>query len=143
MAKERVWGADVDKAAHIAAIEICLLHKLNKPPTSACHVLEHDKDIRKLLMKCRIDSSAAANWGSAVVFPGREAKEILIYVFDQIGDIGKKHGEKTVRQKQPQQQTLGSKEVKPGLYEADSFKALSLSNPTIRFAVCLPFPYPT
>lgn len=137
MAKERIWGTDVDNAARMAAVEICLLHKLNKPPTSACHVLEHDKDIQKLLMKCRIDSNAAADWGSAVVFPGREAKEILIYVFDQIGDLGKKHNEKTAQRPQ-QQGTLGSKEVKAGLFHVDTFKALSLNDPTIRFAVCPP-----
>jgi hypothetical protein len=134
MTEKRAHGPSVDKAAHMAAIEICLLRKLAKPVSSACHVQEHNEEIQRLLLECRVDSSAAtADWGSAVVFPNEEAKDALVYVFEQIGSL---ENEQNAEQPQQKQEQPGSKEeMNAHLFGRDNTKELSFTSPSIRFAV--------
>lgn len=70
-------------AAHQAAVELCLMHALNKPLTSVCDVVEHDKAVFKLLWKCKIQPSG--QWDQALIYPDDETKEALVYIFEQIG----------------------------------------------------------
>lgn len=139
MTEKRAHGPSVDEAAHMAAIEICLLRKLAKPVSSACHVQEHNEEIQRLLLECRVDSSAAtADWGSAVVFPNEEARDALVYVFEQIGNL-----ENEQNAEQPQQEQPGSKEeMNAHLFGRDTTKELSFTSPSIRFAVRFLAPRP-
>ncbi|KAF9886019.1 hypothetical protein FE257_012075 [Aspergillus nanangensis] len=70
-------------AAHQAAVELCLMESLNKPLTSICEVVEHDKAVFKLLWGCKIQPNA--KWGEALVYPDQETKDALVYIFEQIG----------------------------------------------------------
>ncbi|KAL4893378.1 ribosomal subunit 39S-domain-containing protein [Aspergillus ambiguus] len=70
-------------AAHQTAVELCLMHSLNKPLTSICDVKEHDKAVFKLLWKCKIQPNG--QWGEALTYPDQETKDALVYIFEQIG----------------------------------------------------------
>ncbi|PLB54264.1 hypothetical protein P170DRAFT_431892 [Aspergillus steynii IBT 23096] len=72
-------------AAHQAAVEICLLHSLNKPLTSACKVLDHDKSVYDLIRKCEIEPKEAGELKEALVYPDQETQNALEYIFEQIG----------------------------------------------------------
>lgn len=69
-------------AAHQAAVEVCLMHTLNKPLSKVCDVAEHDKSVFKMLWKCKIQPG---EWNQAVVYPSKEAEKALVYIFEQIG----------------------------------------------------------
>lgn len=72
-------------AAHQAAVELCLLDSLNKPLTSICEVLEHDKSVYALIRKCEIQPGKTGQWKEALVYPDTETKNALEYIFQQIG----------------------------------------------------------
>ncbi|GIK04185.1 hypothetical protein Aspvir_008263 [Aspergillus viridinutans] len=72
-------------AAHQAAVELCLMHALKKPLTKICDVAEHEKPVFKLIWKCKIDPNAESQWGQSLVYPDDEAKDVLVYIFEQIG----------------------------------------------------------
>ncbi|EAW19434.1 mitochondrial 54S ribosomal mL50 protein [Aspergillus fischeri NRRL 181] len=72
-------------AAHQAAVEICLMHALKKPLTKICDVVEHEKPVFKLIWKCKIDPNAESQWGQSLVYPDDESKDVLVYIFEQIG----------------------------------------------------------
>ncbi|KAL2012742.1 hypothetical protein VTN00DRAFT_267 [Thermoascus crustaceus] len=73
-------------AAHQTAVELCLMQALNKPLTDVCQVLEHDKTVFKMIWKCRIQPGEdKGKLDSALVFPNKETKEALFFVFEQIG----------------------------------------------------------
>ncbi|KAE8308390.1 ribosomal subunit 39S-domain-containing protein [Aspergillus transmontanensis] len=69
-------------AAHQAAVEVSLMHSLNKPLSKVCDVVEHDKSVFKMLWKCKIQPG---EWSQAVVYPSKEAEKALVYIFEQIG----------------------------------------------------------
>ncbi|EIT79620.1 hypothetical protein AO1008_04648 [Aspergillus oryzae 100-8] len=69
-------------AAHQAAVEVSLMHSLNKPLSKVCDVVEHDKSVFKMLWKCKIQPG---EWKQAVVYPSKEAEKALVYIFEQIG----------------------------------------------------------
>ncbi|KAH2194374.1 hypothetical protein EMGR_005980 [Emarellia grisea] len=72
-------------AAHQAAVEICLMHALKKPLTKICDVVEHEKPVFKLIWKCKIVPNAESQWGQSLVYPDDESKDVLVYIFEQIG----------------------------------------------------------
>ncbi|KAF7589865.1 hypothetical protein BBP40_003577 [Aspergillus hancockii] len=72
-------------AAHQAAVEISLMHTLNKPLSKVCDVVEHDKSVFKLIWKCKIQPNANGQWSEAVAYPNKEAEKALTYIFEQIG----------------------------------------------------------
>ncbi|PKX90837.1 mitochondrial 54S ribosomal mL50 protein [Aspergillus novofumigatus IBT 16806] len=72
-------------AAHQAAVEICLMHALKKPLTKICDVVEHEKPVFKLIWKCKIKPNAESQWGQSLVYPDDESKDVLVYIFEQIG----------------------------------------------------------
>ncbi|KAB8075323.1 ribosomal subunit 39S-domain-containing protein, partial [Aspergillus leporis] len=72
-------------AAHQAAVEVCLMHTLNKPLSKVCDVVEHDKSVFKMIWKSKIQPSANGQWSGAVAYPNKEAEKALIYIFEQVG----------------------------------------------------------
>ncbi|KAE8349245.1 ribosomal subunit 39S-domain-containing protein [Aspergillus coremiiformis] len=72
-------------AAHQAAVEICLMHTLNKPLAKVCKVFSHQEPVFKMIWECRIQSEANGQWSQAVVYPNEQAEEALAYIFNQIG----------------------------------------------------------
>ncbi|RAL15648.1 mitochondrial 54S ribosomal mL50 protein [Aspergillus homomorphus CBS 101889] len=72
-------------AAHQAVVELCLMHKLGKPLTSICEVVEHDKLIFKMIWKTKIVPSSNGQWSEALEYPNKQAEEALVYIFKQIG----------------------------------------------------------
>ncbi|EAW11823.1 mitochondrial 54S ribosomal mL50 protein [Aspergillus clavatus NRRL 1] len=72
-------------AAHQAAVELCLMHALKKPLASICDVAAHEKPVFKLIWKCKIDPNAKTQWEESLVYPDNEAKDALVYIFEQIG----------------------------------------------------------
>ncbi|KAF7168519.1 hypothetical protein CNMCM5623_001539 [Aspergillus felis] len=73
-------------AAHQAAVELCLMHALKKPLTKICDVVEHEKPVFKMIWKCKIEPNAESQWGQSLVYPDDEAKDVLVYIFEQIGE---------------------------------------------------------
>ncbi|KAL4808476.1 ribosomal subunit 39S-domain-containing protein [Aspergillus unguis] len=72
-------------AAHQAAVELCLMHSLNKRRIeSICEVVEHEKAVFDLIRNCKVQSREG-QWGSALVYPDEETKKALVYIFQQIG----------------------------------------------------------
>ncbi|KAL2828752.1 glucosidase II beta subunit-like-domain-containing protein [Aspergillus cavernicola] len=72
-------------AAHQAAIELSLMHALNKPLVHICEVIEHEKPVFDLLWNCKIQSKSNGEWDSALVYPDKETEDALTYIFKQIG----------------------------------------------------------
>ncbi|PYI10557.1 hypothetical protein BO78DRAFT_393977 [Aspergillus sclerotiicarbonarius CBS 121057] len=71
-------------AAHQAAVEISLMHALNKPLTNVCNVVEHDKSVFKMIWQTKILPNST-NWGEALEYRNENAKKSLFYIFEQIG----------------------------------------------------------
>ena len=72
-------------AAHLAASEIAMMDLLKLPLTNVCNASDHHELILSLLFKCKFQPSSET-WAEALVFPGPRARDILVYVFRQIGD---------------------------------------------------------
>lgn len=72
-------------AAHQAAVEVSLMHALNKPLTKVCNVIEHDKSVFKMIWQCKI-IPGSTNWGESLEYRNEKAKEALFYIFEQIGN---------------------------------------------------------
>lgn len=70
-------------AAHQAAVELCLMHSLDKPLARVCDVVEHEKAVLKLIWNCKIQPNS--QWNSALEYPDKETEEALVYIFQQIG----------------------------------------------------------
>ncbi|PYH43415.1 mitochondrial 54S ribosomal mL50 protein [Aspergillus saccharolyticus JOP 1030-1] len=72
-------------AAHQTVVELCLMHKLGKPLTSICEVVEHDQSVFKLIWKTKIVPASNGQWTAALEYPDKEAEEALVYIFEQVG----------------------------------------------------------
>ncbi|KAH8432595.1 mitochondrial 54S ribosomal mL50 protein [Aspergillus melleus] len=72
-------------AAQQAAVEICVLHSLNKPLTNICEVFEHEKSVYELIRKCEIKSTETGQLKEALVYPDQETQNALEYIFQQLG----------------------------------------------------------
>ncbi|PWY69571.1 hypothetical protein BO70DRAFT_365844 [Aspergillus heteromorphus CBS 117.55] len=70
-------------AAHQAAVEICLMHALNKPLVSVCDVTEHEKPIFDMIYECKIQPNG--EWSKALEYPNKRTQDTLAYIFEQIG----------------------------------------------------------
>lgn len=70
-------------AAHQAAVELCLMHSLDKPLARVCDVVEHEKAVFKLIWNCKIQPNS--QWNLALEYPDKETEEALVYIFQQIG----------------------------------------------------------
>ncbi|PYH93502.1 hypothetical protein BO71DRAFT_399718 [Aspergillus ellipticus CBS 707.79] len=70
-------------AAHQTAVEICMMHALDKPLLSICSVAEHEKPVFKMIWKCKIQPNGT--WDKALEYPNQEAEKSLVYIFEQIG----------------------------------------------------------
>ncbi|OJJ66688.1 hypothetical protein ASPBRDRAFT_137342 [Aspergillus brasiliensis CBS 101740] len=135
-------------AAHQAAVEICLMHALNKPLTSVCNVAEHDKAVFKMIWKTKIVPGEAGNWGSALEYHNKQAKEALVYIFEQIGGSQPE----AVEQQEAAEETAEVEEFEEAAWEGEEeetskvpffgyqdardkgFLALSLEDPETKFA---------
>lgn len=77
-------------AAQSVAVELSILHTLNKPLSLACDIPNHHhKSIWALIRECRITPGPdrqATSLDSIIEFPNEEAKENLFFVFNQFGD---------------------------------------------------------
>ncbi|KAL5337073.1 ribosomal subunit 39S-domain-containing protein [Aspergillus crustosus] len=71
-------------AAHQTAVELSVLHSLQKPLTRICDVAEHEEAVFELLYNCRVQPKSGGEWDSALDFPDKETEEALVYVFEQI-----------------------------------------------------------
>lgn len=73
-------------AAHQTAVELCLLHDLNKPLTDVCEVIEHDPTVLEMIAGCTIKPTAeSGNLRDRIAYPDDKTKETLHYVFAQLG----------------------------------------------------------
>lgn len=73
-------------AAHQTAVELCLLHDLNKSLTDVCEVVEHDPTVLEMITGCTIKPTAeSGNLRDRIVYPDDKTKETLHYVFAQLG----------------------------------------------------------
>ncbi|GKZ70227.1 hypothetical protein AnigIFM50267_005488 [Aspergillus niger] len=135
-------------AAHQAAVEICLMHALNKPLTSVCNVAEHDKAVFKMIWKTKIVPGEAGSWGSALQYHSKQAKEALVYIFEQIGGSQPE----AVEQQQAAEETAEVEEFEEAAWEGEEeevpkvpffgyqeardkgFLTLSLEDPETKFA---------
>lgn len=128
------YGADVETrtipaAARQAAVEVSLMQMLGKPPASICDVAMHHSQIRDMIMKCVFDGSVTEQWNTALRFPDQKTMDALVFVFNQIG-------ESTESKEIESPETFLSKQKADDSDE--SYRALSLVDPTVKFAVCLP-----
>lgn len=126
-------------AASQAAVEISLMYMLNRPLYNVCKIVEHDKEILQMILKCRINPTPL--WGSDVVFPDSQTEQVLRYIFDQLGprkesapaDSAHKTKSDPVKPKDDEDMKQRYLETKPM-----AFTALPLNNPKTRFVVCFP-----
>ncbi|KAI9375436.1 ribosomal subunit 39S-domain-containing protein [Aspergillus egyptiacus] len=134
-------------AAHQAAVELCLLHGLNKPLARICDVVEHEEAVLDLIMKCKIQPKSEGQWDSAVVYPDKETEDALLYIFEQIGaeapapaaengadDAAEEAESVEAAEEEPVEQRRripfpGHKEV-----QDKGFLSLSLADPVVKFA---------
>lgn len=129
------YGADVTPraiptAAHQAAVEISLMQMLGKPLTSICTVSYHLGRIQLMINNCVVDGSETEQWNTALRFPDQQTMDALVFVFNQIGES-------------TESKEIESPEsflVKEEASEPEAYRALSLADPTVKFAVRLPFP---
>ncbi|KAL4972803.1 ribosomal subunit 39S-domain-containing protein [Aspergillus desertorum] len=70
-------------AAHQTAVELCLMHSLNKSLTSVCEVVEHEEPILKMIQDCKIRPNSG--WDLALEYPNKQTEDALVFVFKQIG----------------------------------------------------------
>lgn len=152
----------VHLAAHQTAVELCLLHALNKPLTSICDVVEHDESVFKMIWECKIQPGANGQWDGVLEYPNKEAETALVYIFEQIGGqpepvAAEATGETSAEAEYAAEDAV---EASPELQEAiqesvpqpqgsffgytdagdKGFLSLSLNDPAVKFAVCfLPF----
>lgn len=65
------------------------MHDLKKPLTDVCTVIEHEKEIFEQILQCSIAApaggSATGSLDGWLSFPNEEGKDILHFVFQQIG----------------------------------------------------------
>ncbi|KAA8642132.1 hypothetical protein EYZ11_008962 [Aspergillus tanneri] len=134
-------------AAHQTAVELSLMHALKMPLTSICNVVEHDKAVFKLILKCKIQPVAANNsWDGALVYPNKETQDALVYVFKEIGS---QSVAKDLEDSQNDDQGMQTSEFEFSSQEATSqsvpffgytdvrdkgFLALPLNDPATKFA---------
>ena len=150
----------VHLAAHQTAVELCLLHALNKPLTSICDVVEHDESVFKMVWECKIQPGANGQWDGVLEYPNKEAETALVYIFEQIGGqpepvAAEATGEapteagnaaEDASEASPEFEEPVQESVSPFFGYADAgdkgFLSLSLNDPAAKFAVCLlPFYY--
>lgn len=72
-------SAQFRSAAKSVAIELSILHELKKPLLLACDVPRHDEKIWQMIRKCQISEGS-------LKFPDNKEKEILLFVFNQLGE---------------------------------------------------------
>ncbi|KAJ5612837.1 hypothetical protein N7510_006031 [Penicillium lagena] len=79
------------------ATEICIMHMLKKKEQVAniCSVDVHDRKIQEYLNSCVLHPSADGNWETALKFRSKHVRDVLFFVFKQIGgeqepDLGSK-----------------------------------------------------
>lgn len=147
-------------AAHQTAVELCMMQALNKPLTAVCQVLEHDKSVFKMMWKCKIQlGEDKGKLDTALVFPNKDAKDALFYVFQQIGNPPEPEAtaeessaaEEATEQTEFDEEELEEEEIVPesvtkpsnplpffGYRDTrdDGFLSISLNDPATKFAVC-------
>lgn len=146
-------------AAHQAAVELSLMRSLNKPLTSVCDVIEHEKAVFKLILHCKLQP-IDGSWDSALVYPDQQTQDALVYIFKQLGvEEGAAPTEQTAEEvekneakeantveefeqveEETQDEPAGSPKDRPffGYYgtKDEGFMNLSLTDPAMKFAVC-------
>ncbi|KAL2218017.1 ribosomal subunit 39S-domain-containing protein [Thermoascus aurantiacus ATCC 26904] len=145
-------------AAHQTAVELCMMQALNKPLTAVCQVLEHDKSVFKMMWKCKIQlGEDKGKLDTALVFPNKDAKDALFYVFQQIGNPPEPEAtaeessaaEEATEQTEVDEEELEEEEIVPesvtkpsnplpffGYRDTrdDGFLSISLNDPATKFA---------
>lgn len=141
-------------AAHQTAVELCLLHELKKPLTDACDVLEHDYSIFKMITATKIQPAEAnGTLDGRLSFPGDEAKNTLLFVFEQLGRNIEPESEADVEAAMETEEAaeLEDDEVADAIVDIPSgpffgqtvapqnsgFLSISLADPSVKFAVSL------
>jgi hypothetical protein len=72
-------------AAHQTAVEVCLMRELKKPLTDICQILEHENVVFEQIWRCKINPVDGSNMDDQLVFPNQQAKDMLFFVFEQVG----------------------------------------------------------
>lgn len=115
--------------AHQIAVEIALLQMLGKPPASVCGIGGHYGGVRGMLERCVVGGSEKTQkWNTTLRFPDQKTMDVLLYVFKQIG-------ESTESKEIEAPETLLIKEKQS---DKQDYRALSLADPAMKFAVRLP-----
>lgn len=142
--------SQLKSAAHQTAVELCLLHRVQKPLTSTSeHTPRYPSRKSKMLMECRIKFNT--NWGEAIVFPNMRTQYTLLHAFAHGVPHGvPRPGYNTVNSDQTLQRAgvnlddpqTSSRDKQMQLEHekassAGGFTKLEFSDPEIKFAVRL------
>lgn len=148
-------------AAHQTAVELCLMHELNKPLARVCDIIEHEKSVFKMIWKCKIqpveDSGSLAG---RLVFSSKDHKDTLFYVFEQVGRDPEPEPEATSSKEASSEEAAEDAEAieEEGLEEIEEqprqspglpffgiqkvrdmgFLSITLNDPATKFAVSFP-----
>jgi hypothetical protein len=123
----------IAQQVHQAATEICIMHMLKKKGQvdNICNVDVHDRKIQSYLNSCVLQPSADGNWETALKFRSKHVKDVLFFVFRQIGG-----------EKEPEEESKTCYEHVGLPKEQPVLANLSLSDPSVKFIVrlsALPF----
>ncbi|KAJ5825935.1 hypothetical protein N7474_003073 [Penicillium riverlandense] len=106
------------------ATEICIMHMLKKKGQLAniCNVDVHDRKIQAYLNSCVLHPSADGNWETALRFRSKHVKDVLFFVFKQIGG-----------EQEPDVESKTSSDHVGLPKEQPVLTNLPLSDPTVKF----------
>jgi hypothetical protein len=114
------------------ATEICIMHMLKKKGQVAniCNVDVHDRKIQAYLNSCVLHPSADGNWETALKFRSKHVKDVLFFVFKQIGG-----------EQEPDVESKTSSDHVGLPKEQPVLANLPLSDSSVKFIVRLPLPF--
>lgn len=77
----KIQVRQLQEAAHQAAVELCMLHKIKKPLTSITESVggQYPEQISKMIMDCKVKSDT--DWENAIVFPNMRVQHALLHAF--------------------------------------------------------------
>jgi len=58
---------------------------LKKPLIDICQILEHESVVFEQIWRCKINPVDGSNMADQLVFPNQQAKDMLFFVFEQVG----------------------------------------------------------
>jgi hypothetical protein len=139
-------------AAHQTAVELCLMRELKKPLTDVCQILEHENVVFEQIWRCKINPvDDSSNMDGQLVFPNQQAKDMLFFVFEQVGSQSEPSTSTQTYENTEIEEENGSTEELVENHKSDAhpffgypkpldigFLSMSLKDPNMKFAVRLP-----